>query len=157
MTTDTALLSLDNPVFQIYTIAAAIMILKLMIQPWITVQRMMKVSAGFRSPEDCKKSPLNPNPNAGQTEINEYVDRSRRMNLNDLESIPGFLAAGFLFVLVGPPLLLAQVLIWTYIVARAAHFIAYATGQLHDVRATCWTFSSLPVIVMAGYVLTSAL
>jgi glutathione S-transferase len=149
--------SLDNPVFHTYLIAAAIMILKLMIQPWITVQRMMKVSAGFRCPEDIKKSPLNPNPSAGQTDLNEYVDRSRRMNLNDLESIPGFLAAGFLFVLVSPPLLLAQVLIWTYVAARAAHFIAYSTAQLHDVRATCWTFSSLPVIVMAGYVLMRAL
>ena len=50
------LLTLDNPVFQTYLIAAAIMILKLMIQPWITVQRMMKVRAGFRSPEDLKQS-----------------------------------------------------------------------------------------------------
>ena len=151
------MLSLDNPVFQIYLIAASIMILKLMIQPWITVQRMMKISAGFRSPEDAKKSPLNPNPVEGQTEVNEYVDRSRRINLNDLESIPGFLAAGFLFVLTGPPLLLAKILIWTYVVARAAHFIAYLTAQLHDVRATFWTFSSLSVIVMAAYVLIYAI
>jgi glutathione S-transferase len=150
------MLSLDNPVFQIYLIAAAIMILKLMIQPWITVQRMMKVSAGYRSPEDAKKSPLNPDPVAGQTDVNEYVDRSRRINLNDLESIPGFLAAGFLFVLTGPSLLLAKILIWTYVAARAAHFIAYSTAQLHDIRATFWTFSSLPVIVMAAYVLIYA-
>ena len=157
MPADLTTLSLDNPVFHTYLIAAAIMILKLMLQPWITVQRMMKVSAGFRSPEDAKKSPLNPAPTEGQTDLNEYVDRSRRMNLNDLESIPGFLAAGLLFVMVGPPLLLAQILIWTYVVARAAHFIAYATAQLHDIRATCWTFSSLPVIVMAGYVLAKVL
>jgi uncharacterized MAPEG superfamily protein len=150
------MLSLDNPVFQIYLIAAAIMILKLMIQPWITVQRMMKVSAGYRSPEDAKKSPLNPDPVAGQTDVNEYVDRSRRINLNDLESIPGFLAAGFLFVLTSPSLLLANILIWTYVAARAAHFIAYSTAQLHDIRATFWTFSSLPVIVMAAYVLIYA-
>jgi len=153
MTVETTLLSLDNPVFHAYVMAAAIMILKLMIQPWITVQRMMKVGAGFRSPEDSKKSPLNPNPRDGQTEMHEYVDRSRRINLNDLESIPGFLAAGFLFVLVGPPLLLAKILIWTYVGARAAHFVAYSTAQLHDVRATLWTFSSLPVIIMAVYVL----
>jgi hypothetical protein len=70
------------------------MLLKLMLQPWMTVQRMMQVRAGFRSPEDAKKSPLNPSPLAGQLDLNEYVDRSRRMNLNDLESIPGFLAAG---------------------------------------------------------------
>ena len=147
------LLSLDNPVFHTYLIAAAIMILKLTIQPWITVQRMMKVRAGFRSPEDLKKSPLNPKPEEGQTDVNEYVDRSRRINLNDLESIPGFLAAGFLFVLVSPPVLLANILLWTYVAARAAHFTAYVTGQLHDIRATFWTFSSLPVIAMAVYVL----
>jgi uncharacterized MAPEG superfamily protein len=133
------------------------MILKLMIQPWITVQRMMKVSAGFRSPEDAKKTPLNPEPVDGQLAPNEYVERSRRMNLNDLESIPGFLAAGFFFVLVGPPLLLAQILIWGYIAARAAHFVAYATAQIHDIRATCWTFSSIAVIGMAGYALAQLL
>jgi glutathione S-transferase len=146
-------ISLTNPVFHTYLLAASIMILKLMVQPWITVVRMMNVGAGFRSPEDARKSPLNPKPESTQLELNEYVDRSRRINLNDLESIPGFLAAGFLFVLVDPPLLLAQVLIWTYVVSRAAHFIAYSTAQLHDVRATFWTFSSLPVIIMAGYVL----
>ena len=153
MPVETTMLSLENPVFYTYALAASIMILKLMIQPWITVKRMMKVSAGFRSPEDAKKSPLNPEPVAGQTDVNEYVDRSRRINLNDLESIPGFLAAGFLFVLVGPPLLLAKILIWTYVAARAAHFVAYSTGQLHDVRATLWTFSSLTVVAMAVYVL----
>ena len=157
MPIETTVLSLDNPVFQTYVIAAAIMILKLMIQPWITVQRMMKVSAGYRSPEDSKKSPLNPKPREGQTDIHEYVDRSRRINLNDLESIPGFLAAGFLFVVVGPPLMLAKILIWTYVGARMAHFIAYSTAQLHDVRATLWTFSSLPVIIMAVYVLAQML
>ena len=153
MTTDTALLSLDNPVLRTYLLTASIMILKLMLQPWMTVARMMKVKGGYRSPEDAKQSPFNPNPVPGQLDVNEYVDRSRRMNLNDLENIPGFLMAGFLLVLVNPPLLLAQVLLWTFVVARAAHFVAYLTAQLHEVRATCWTFSSLAVLAMAGYVL----
>lgn len=153
MPNETMTLSLSNPLFHTYVLTATIMILKLMLQPWVTVQRMMKVSAGFRSPEDARKSPLNPQPREGQLEVNEYVDRSRRMNLNDLESIPGFLAAGFLFVLTGPPLLLAQILLWTFVGARAAHFVAYYTAQLHDIRATCWTFSSLAVITMAAYTL----
>ena len=153
MNIETAILSLENPVFHTYLVGAMIMTLKLMIQPWITVQRMLKVSAGYRSPEDAKKSPINSQPREGQLEKNEYVDRSRRMNLNDLESIPGFLVAGFFFVLTGPPLLLAQILIWTYVASRAAHFVVYTTAQLHDIRATFWTFSSLSVIVMAAYVL----
>jgi glutathione S-transferase len=150
-------MSFENPVLQTYVVAASIMILKLMLQPWMTVVRMMKAGSGFRSPEDGKKSPLNPRPEPTQLEVNEYVDRSRRINLNDLESIPGFLAAGFLFVLADPPLLLAQILIWTYVVSRAAHFIAYVTAQLHDVRAFCWTWGSLSVIAMAVYALMQAL
>ncbi len=157
MHVDTAILSFENPVFQTYVLAATIMILKLMLQPWMTVARMMKAGGGFRSPEDAKKSPLNPKPDSTQLEVNEYVDRSRRINLNDLESIPGFLAAGFLLVLADPPLLLAQILIWTYVASRAAHFVAYATAQLHDVRAFCWTWGSLSVIAMAVYALMKAL
>ena len=157
MSFDISYLNADNPVFNTYVLAASLMILKLMLQPWMTVVRMMTVRAGFRSPEDAKKTPLNPEPRDGQLDVNEYVDRSRRMNLNDLESIPGFLAAGFLFVLAGPPVLLAQIVIWTYVAARAAHFVAYSTAQVHDIRATCWTFSSVAVIVMAGYVLAQAL
>ena len=154
---DISNLTITNPSFHAYVVAASIMLLKLMLQPWMTVQRMMKVSAGFRSPEDARKTPLNPAPREGQLELNEYVDRSRRMNLNDLESIPGFLAAGFLFVLAGPPVVLAEILIWTYVAARAAHFLAYVTARIHDIRATCWTFSSLSVLVMVGYVLMQAI
>lgn len=154
---ETSALSLENPVFQTYLLVASLMILKLMLQPWMTVVRMMKAKGGFRSPEDLKKTALNPEPDPSQLAVNEYVDRSRRINLNDLESIPGFLAAGFLMVLTNPPVLFAQVLLWTYLIARAAHFLAYLTAQIHDIRATCWTFSSLAVIVMAGYTLVQAL
>lgn len=153
MTTASTILNLDNPVFHLYVLAASLMLLKLLLQPWMTVYRMMKVRAGFRSPEDAKKSPLNPNPVAGQLEPNEYVERSRRLNLNDLENIPAFLVAGFLFVLIEPPLLLSQVLIWTFVISRAAHFVAYVTAQLHDVRATLWTVSSVSVLGMVGYTL----
>ena len=148
-----ALLNLENPVFHMYMIAACIMVLKLMLQPWMTVYRMVKAGGGYRSPEDLKKTPLNPSPDPSQLEVNEYVDRSRRLNLNDLESIPAFLIVGLLFVLVEPPLLLAQILIWGYVTSRAIHFVAYTTAQIHDVRAFCWTWSSVAVITMAVYTL----
>lgn len=146
-----ALISFDNPVFWNYALAASIMLLKLLLQPWMTVARMLKAGGGFRNPEDAKKSPMNPTPSASQLEPNDHVERSRRLNQNDLESIPAFLVAGLLFVLCAPPLLLAQVLIWGYVVARAAHFVAYATAQLHDVRATFWSIGSLAVLAMVGY------
>ena len=151
------LLTFANPVFQLYAIIAALMLLKLMLQPWLTIYRMLKVQGGFRNPEDLKKSPANPNPNPVQLEKNEYVERSRRINLNDLESIPGFLAAGLLFVLAQPSLLLAQVLFGIYGVSRLLHFIAYSTAQLHDIRAALWTPSSIVALIMAVYVLLTAL
>ena len=50
MHVDAAILSLENPVFQTYALAAGLMILKLMLQPWITVVRMMKAGGRISSP-----------------------------------------------------------------------------------------------------------
>jgi glutathione S-transferase len=75
------------------------MILKAVAMSWLTVVRMMQVKGGFRSPEDIKKTPLNPEPNPKQLEPDERVERIRRIQLNDLENLPFFLVAGFLFVL----------------------------------------------------------
>jgi glutathione S-transferase len=43
MPIDTDMLSLANPVFHTSVLAASIMLLKLMLQPWMTVGRMMSV------------------------------------------------------------------------------------------------------------------
>ena len=150
-------LTLTNPVFTTYATCAALAVLKLMGQGWMTVYRLMKVGGGYASPEDANKGILNPRPRPGQLDIDDYVDRSRRMHRNDLENIPGFLAAGLLFVLVSPPLLLAQVLMYGFVLARALHTWAYATAQSHEVRSTFYTVGSLAVIYMAGHVLVVAL
>ena len=85
------------------------------------------------------------------------MERIRRIQLNDLENIPFFLVAGLLFVLSGQPLLLAQWLLYGYVVSRLAHFIAYFTAQTHEVRATFWTIGSLILIYMAVRTLMAAL
>ncbi len=43
-------LSLADPLFATYVIAATIMILKAVSMSWLTVIRMMKENGGFRSP-----------------------------------------------------------------------------------------------------------
>jgi hypothetical protein len=48
----TATLSLQNPLFATYVIAATLMILKVASMSWLTVVSMMQVNGGFRSPED---------------------------------------------------------------------------------------------------------
>lgn len=147
------LFTLENAVFETYVIAAALMIVKVMAQGWMTVYRMLKSDSGLASPEDLQKGLINKNPNPTQLEVNDYVDRSRRMHRNDLENIPAFLAVGLLFVVVDPALWVAQVLMYGFILARLAHFVAYTTKQTHEVRATFYTIGSLIVIYMAIHVL----
>jgi len=151
------LLTTENPVFVTYMIAAAIMVLKIMGQGWMTVYRMLKSNSGLASPEDLQVGLINKAPSPEQLEINDYVDRSRRMHRNDLENIPAFLACGLIFVAAGPPLMLANILMYTFVVARLAHTLAYATKQTHEVRATLYTIASMVVIIMAVYVLVAVI
>ena len=146
-------LSFHNLLFSTYAVAASIMILKAVMMSWLTVARMMQVNGGFRSPEDIKKTLLNPNPSAEQLAPNEYVDRIRRIQLNDLENLPFFLVAGFLFILTEPPLLLAEWLLYGYVVSRLLHFAAYFTARTHDTRAALWTVGSLILIFMSCWTL----
>jgi glutathione S-transferase len=150
-------LSLHDPLLATYAIAATLMILKAVSMSWLTVVRMLGENGGFRSPEDLKKTPTNPNPNPNQLQPNERVERIRRIQQNDTENLPYFLAAGLLYILTGPPLWLAQWLLYGYVVTRLAHFAAYFTGQIHDIRAALWTPGSLILIFMAGRTLLAAL
>lgn len=143
----------ENPVFATYAIAASLMALKVMGQGWMTVYRMLKSNSGLASPEDLQVGLINKHPDPSQLEVNDYVDRSRRMHRNDLENIPAFWIAGMLFVLSDPSLLITQLLMYGFVVARAAHFIAYATRQSHEVRATFYTIGSLIVIYMSLHAL----
>jgi glutathione S-transferase len=147
------LLTTENPVFVTYMIAAAIMILKIMGQGWMTVYRMLKSNSGLVSQEDLQVGLINKDPSPDQLDVNDYVDRSRRMHRNDLENIPAFLVCGLIFVAVGPSQLLANILLYGFVIARLAHTLAYASKQSHEVRATLYTIGSLAVIIMAVYVL----
>lgn len=147
------LLSFDNPVFVTFALAAGVMVLKAVAMSWLTVVRMLWFKSGFRSPEDLKKTLLNPTPDPSQLLPDERVDRIRRIQQNDLENLPFFFTAGGLYVLTSPPLLLAQWLFYGYAASRLVHFAAYMTGQIHDVRATLWTVGSLIVVFMAVAVL----
>jgi len=150
-------LSLQDPLFATYAVAATLMILKTVGMAWLTVYRMMAEKGGYRSPEDLKRTPLNPSPDPQQLVPNERVERIRRIHQNDLENIPLFLVAGFLYVLTGPPLLLAQALLYGYVVSRLLHFAAYLSARTHDTRATLWTIGSLILIFMTARTLLAAL
>lgn len=151
------LLTFDNPVFRWYAIAAAIMIVKVMSQAWITVFRMLKVKGGFRYPEDAQEGPANPNPRPEQLLPNEYVERSRQMQQNDTENIPLFLAAGLIYVCTAPGQLMAAGLFSAYVLSRLAHFYVVLMARSHELRAACWTIGSAIIFVMAGAIIWNVL
>jgi len=150
-------LSLRDPAFATYAIASSIMILKAVSMSWLTVVQMMRANGGFRAPEDLRKTPLNPNPNPHQREPVESVERVRRIQQNDLENLPFFLVAGFLFLFTHPSLVVAEWLFYGYVVTRLLHFAAYLSAQTHEVRAALWTPGSLIILYMAGRTLVAAL
>jgi glutathione S-transferase len=154
---DIVRLTLQDPVFATYVVAASIMILKAQAMAWLTVWRMMRINGGFRSPEDLRRTPLNRNPDPSQLAPDERVERIRRIQQNDLESIPYFLLVGLLFVLTQPSLAVAQWLFFGYVVTRLAHFVAYLTSQAHDLRAALWTPGSLILIYMSVRTLLAGL
>lgn len=148
-----ALLGFDNPVFVAFALSSAVMIVKAVAMSWLTVIRMLWFQSGFRSPEDLRRTLLNPVPDPRQLLPDERIERIRRIQQNDLENLPFFFVAGALYILTGPPLALAQVLFYGYAVSRLLHFAAYFTAQTHDVRASLWTIGSLIIVFMTLAVL----
>ena len=149
-------LSFANPVFATYAVAATLMILMASAVSWLTVARMIQINGGFRSPEDLRKTPLNPNPDPGQLAPNERVERVRRIQANNVENLPFFLAAGLLYVLTAPSLLAARLAFYGYVISRFLHFLAYLTAQTHDVRSIFWTIGSLILIFITARTLMAA-
>ena len=150
------LLTFANPVFTAYAIAAALLVLKVNGQSWMTIHRLMKVGGGFASPEDARPGAFNRTPRPGQLDPDDYVERSRRIHRNDLENIPGFWIAGLLFVMTDPAPWVAYLCLYGFVAIRAAHFLAYLTARSHELRGTLFTPASLIVLGMAGWVILSA-
>lgn len=143
-----ASLSLSDPLFASYAVAAGVMIVKTLAMAGMTTFQMTRLASGFRSPEDARQTPLNPVPRPGQVGLDDRVDRFRRIHQNDLENVPFFLTGGFLYILTDPPLALAQGLFAAYVATRLLHFWAYATAQIHDIRATLWTLGVLILLYL---------
>jgi uncharacterized MAPEG superfamily protein len=151
------LFSLDNPVFRIYVIAGALAILKMIAHAFLTVYRMMKTKGGFLNAEDTRKTFSNPHPSPQQLAADDYVERARRMHRNEGENTPPFLVAGLLFVAASPPVVLAALLLYGYVLARLAHAYAYVTERDHEVRATFFTIGAVITVIMTVYALVAAL
>jgi glutathione S-transferase len=149
--------TLDDPVFRVYVIAAALMILKMAGHAWWTVALLTRYRAGYRLEEDARSTWMNPDGHPDQLRPDERVERTRRIHMNEIENVPLFLAAGLLFVATGPSLLVARILFYGYVATRFCHLFVVVTRQAHEWRATFWTIGSLMIIGMAVSALFAAL
>ena len=151
------LISFENPVFVAYAVAAALACLKMNLQSWMTIHRLMKIGGGFASPEDANPGAFNKSPRPGQTDVDDYVERSRRLHRNDTENLPPFMVAGLLFVLTDPAVWVAYLFYFGFVALRAMHFLIYATARSHEMRGTIFTPASMISLAMGGWVLWTGL
>lgn len=142
-------LELSNPAFAAYVICAALLVLKMVAMSWLTVYRMIRVNGGMRNPEDANPGLANPRPRAGQLDPVDYVDRVRRIHLNDLENLLPFLAIGWLYVMTSPAPMLARILFYGYVASRLLHTVAYLAARPHEWRAMLWSVGAFILIGMA--------
>ena len=124
---------------------------------WLTVFRMMHVKGRrMRSTYSFGSSCFGLGSGLSAVFLVSSGER-KRIQLNDLETLPYFLVARLLFVLTDPSLLLTRWLLYGFVAARLLHFAAYFTAQTHDMRASLWTPGSLILIFMTCRTLLAAL
>jgi uncharacterized MAPEG superfamily protein len=80
------------------------------------------------------------------------VERGLRAHRNDLESTLPFLAIGLVYVLVGPPVLLAKVLLISFTVLRCL-FSFFYLRSLQPWRSASFLLGELCLLIMLVQIL----
>ena len=134
----------ENTVLAAFLFYAAVLFLKTMAMPWISVYFMCENNSfNSRNPEDI---------DTGVGEVNTagdpVRDRINRVHNNDLENVPFMLLMGFFMVLVNPDPDAAAMLYRVDMCTRLTHTVWYAMAGSHEIRATLW---STNVFCMVAY------
>ncbi|KAJ3642964.1 hypothetical protein Zmor_025709 [Zophobas morio] len=135
-------LSLKNPSFCAYMVCSCILVIKMIAVALLTAYKR-KVHKVYLSPEDVKT-------NTGQIDTHDDVERVRRAHLNDLENIPLFWTTAFVFLFAKPPVWLACLMFFTFVIARIGHTIVYAVYVVRQpARAVCFLTGLVITLYMA--------
>jgi glutathione S-transferase len=145
-------LLLANPAFQTYAVCSAILVLKMLFSAVYTGTRR-QATQGFINAEDATR--FGGGVEAGTVETPE-VAHALRIQRNDGENIPLFLAIGLLYVLCGASRGGAFVLCWSFTLARIAHTYFY-TRHMQPHRAISFGIAALALVLMSLNVLWKAL
>ena len=138
-----------NPVFTVFAVCAAVLCLKMIVVGHYTgVTRMRR--AVYLNPEDAKAFSNMEVEGAGAEHPD--VDRGLRAHRNDLESTLPFLAIGLVYVLMGPPLLLAKVLFIGFTVLRCVFSLFYIRA-MQPWRSVSFLLGELCLLTMLVQIL----
>jgi prostaglandin-E synthase 1 len=138
----------EDPVFAVFSVCAAVLCLKMIAVGHYTGLTRIRRKA-YLNPEDAKTF----------SRIEEFgtvehpdVARGLRAHRNDLESTLPFLAIGLVYVLAGPPVLMAQVLLIAFTVFRCAFSVFYLRA-MQPWRSATFTLGELCLLTMLVQIL----
>ena len=133
---------INNPAFQTYATCSAILAIKMLLGGNYTTLMRMR-NSGYVNTEDA-------NTFGGTADEREHpaVAHALRIQRNDLENIPLFLAIGLIYVLSGASAFGAAAYCWTFTIARLVHTVVY-TYHLQPWRAISYFVGYLAILGMA--------
>ena len=138
----------SNPVFTVFAVCAAVLCLKMIAVGHFTGLTRIRRQV-YLNPEDAKAF----------SQIEEFasvehpdVERALRAHRNDLESTLPFLAIGLVYVLVDPPVLLAQALLIAFTVLRCVFSIFYLRA-VQPWRSASFMLGELCLVIMLVQIL----
>ena len=138
----------QNPVFIVFAVCAAVLCLKMAAVGHFTgITRMRR--GVYLNPEDAQA--FSKKEEFASIEHPD-VERGLRAHRNDLESTLPFLGIGLVYVLVGPPALLAQVLLIAFTVLRCAFSLFYIRA-LQPWRSASFLLGELCLLIMLAQIL----
>jgi len=131
----------SDSVFTVFAVCSAVLCIKMIVVTGITRIRR----AVYLNPEDAKAfSNLE---EAAASAEHPDVDRGLRAHRNDLESTLPFLAIGLVYVLTGPPVLLAKLLLITFTVLRCVFSVFYIRA-MQPWRSASFMLAELCLVIM---------
>ena len=132
-----------NPVFTVFAVCAAVLCLKMLaVGHYTGITRIRRQV--YLNPDDAKSfSQMDEFASAEHPD----VERGLRAHRNDLESTLPFLAIGLVYVLVGPPALLAKALLIVFTVLRCLFSFFYLRA-LQPWRSASFLLGELCLLIM---------
>ena len=133
-----------NTVFTVFAVCAAVLCLKMIaVGHYTGLTRIRR--AVYLNPEDAKA--FSNMEEAAASAEHPDVDRGLRAHRNDLESTLPFLAIGLVYVLTGPPVLMASVLLIAFTVLRCVFGLFYIRA-MQPWRSASFVLAELCLLVM---------